>query len=230
MLIPGKRCISSAAAAATCGVAAEVPKKLGSVPVSEHCPVPPAPITKPRKVLLPPSGPMMSGFWRIDGRLRMARGVKEDRVTALGGEGLQQRRRNGLAGGGVVPEGRADGHRPGGARMSLQRAARERGASGGRDAGAVVLDRQLDASRRRAAGMPHLDGDVLCGAAAGRGEIGSGTGRAGDAAGGIGRIAEHQDLIGIRAGRVGTGAHLGAGGDVVVGAVTAGCRVVRTAR
>src|SRR5580698_9157108 len=63
----GFLCSSSAAAPATCGVAADVPKKSGKLALSEHWPDPNAPSTKPRKVLLTPSGPTMSGFWRVTG-------------------------------------------------------------------------------------------------------------------------------------------------------------------
>src|ERR1700749_363896 len=57
---------NSAATAATCGVAAEVPWKLGKVvPLAQ--PDAPfdavlAPMLPPRKVSLPPSGPTTSGF------------------------------------------------------------------------------------------------------------------------------------------------------------------------
>src|SRR5258708_12895346 len=63
---------------ATCGAAADVPKKLGNfvsfaqagtVLLSMN-PVPA--IVKPEKVLLPPSGPTKSGFWRIIGVARRA--------------------------------------------------------------------------------------------------------------------------------------------------------------
>src|SRR4029077_19953611 len=63
--MPGNCCNNRAATAATCGVAAEVPKKFGNDALLLQMPEPPAPSAKPRKVSLPPSGPAMSGFWRI---------------------------------------------------------------------------------------------------------------------------------------------------------------------
>jgi hypothetical protein len=92
MLIPGTAA-SAGGGAATCGVAAEVPKKLGSVPLSEHCPVP-RPEHEAEEGVVAAIGADDVGLLADDGRLRMAGSVKEDRVTALGGEGLQQRRRN----------------------------------------------------------------------------------------------------------------------------------------
>ena len=62
---------------ATCGAAAEVPKKFGKLrvvrapgdrAVISECPVPA--IVNPRKVSLPPSGPTKSGFCRITGVAR----------------------------------------------------------------------------------------------------------------------------------------------------------------
>src|SRR5882757_2207571 len=59
---------------ATCGAAAEVPKKFGKLPLFIHSVTvlgsSPADSVKPRKVLLPPSGPTRSGFCRVTGVVR----------------------------------------------------------------------------------------------------------------------------------------------------------------
>jgi hypothetical protein len=62
-------CSISAATPAACGAAAEVPKKLGKLRLFWHSarPEPMLLRTKPRKVLLTPSGPTKSGFWRTTG-------------------------------------------------------------------------------------------------------------------------------------------------------------------
>src|SRR5258708_37698132 len=63
---------------ATCGAAAEVPKKFGKFALFAQAgtlllsvnPVPA--IVNPRNVSLPPSGPTKSGFWRMTGVARRA--------------------------------------------------------------------------------------------------------------------------------------------------------------
>src|ERR1700719_178658 len=62
-------CSISAARPAACGVAAEVTKKLGKAGLFWHS-IAPEPVpcsTKPRKVLLTPSGPTTYGLWRTAG-------------------------------------------------------------------------------------------------------------------------------------------------------------------
>src|SRR2546430_1151288 len=55
---------SSAATAAACGAAAEVPKKLGKLSAS-------APLSAPKNVVLPPSGAVNLGCWRVIGVIEL---------------------------------------------------------------------------------------------------------------------------------------------------------------
>jgi hypothetical protein len=60
---------SSAATAAACGAASEVPKKLGKLSLS-------APLSWPKNVVLPPSGAVSFGCWRVIGAMEFPESSK----------------------------------------------------------------------------------------------------------------------------------------------------------